>query len=93
VITVEFQDDARTVASIRQPYPWRWWERLFRRERHLEIAVVAVAALYGGVLWIYDDSNKPVTDQRIIDALDLARAARRARNGGAPHAAAVERGR
>jgi len=76
MILVEFLDDARTVASIRRTYIWRWWERLFLTESHRECAVVAVAALYGGVMWIYDSTNKPVTDARVLDALDRARSAR-----------------
>jgi len=71
MITVEFLDEEMTVASIRRP--WRWWERLFGLDDGCETAVVAVAALYGGLAWIYDDTNKPVTDQRVLDAIDRQR--------------------
>lgn len=66
MIAVEFLDEDRTVARIRQSSPWRWLLRF--------PAVVDVVSLYGGTLWVYDSSNRPVTDSRVLAAIDRARA-------------------
>lgn len=35
--------------------------------------VCCVTAIGGGRLWIYDSTNRPVTDMRVIDAIESAR--------------------